>query len=91
MVVYITPETKNSEWVNKEILRAERLGKRIVGVWAHGHADCEPPAALKHMADAMVGWDGGRIVDALTGNFDGKENNDGSVAAPTEYKRVACQ
>ncbi|MDA7967213.1 TIR domain-containing protein [Ruegeria sp.] len=91
MVVYITPQTKNSEWVNKEILRAERLGKRIVGVWAHGHAGCEPPAALKHMSDAMVGWDGGRIVDAVTGNFEGKENTDGSIASPATYKRVACQ
>ena len=91
MVVYITPQTKNSEWVNKEILRAERLGKRIVGVWAHGHAGCEAPAALKHMADAMVGWDGGRIVDALTGKFDGKENNDGTLAKPEAYRRVACQ
>ncbi len=46
MVVYVTPGTKNSEWVNREIEKAENLEKRIVGVWANGHAGCEIPDAL---------------------------------------------
>ena len=32
LVVYITPKTKDSEWVNWEIEYAAKLGKRIVGV-----------------------------------------------------------
>lgn len=91
MVVYITPQTKNSGWVDKEIMRAASLGKRIVGVWAHGHAGCEPPTNLTQLADAMVGWDGGRIVDALTGDFNGREAQDGTVCAPIPFKRVVCQ
>ncbi len=90
MVVYITPQTRNSEWVNKEILRAERLGKRIVGVWAEGHAGCVPPAALPHLADAMVGWNGRRIVDAITGGFNGREKPDGNLADPHVFKRYNC-
>lgn len=90
MVVYITPGTKNSEWVNKEILRAASLGKRIVGVWAHGHAGCQPPENLETLADAMVGWNGGRVVDALTGDFNGRETKDGDVCDPIPFKRVVC-
>ena len=90
MVVYITPETKKSGWVNKEIMRAERLGKRIVGVWAHGHSGCEPPANLQKLADAMVGWDGDRVVDALTGAFNDREDPDGNVCEPIAFKRYTC-
>jgi len=91
MVVYITPQTKNSAWVDKEIMRAASLGKRIVGVWAHGHSGCEPPANLKQLADAMVGWDGGRVVAALSGDFNGRETQDGTVCTPIPFKRVKCQ
>ena len=90
MVVYITPETKNSEWVEKEILCAERLGKRIVGVWAQGYAECEPPASLEQVADAMVGWTGAGIVNAITGGFNGREKPDGSPADPRVFKRYNC-
>jgi Icc-related predicted phosphoesterase len=91
MVVYVTPGTKDSEWVNREIEKAQQLEKRIVGVWANGHAGCEIPEALRDCADAMVGWDGGRIVDAITGQFEGRENIDGSLASPLNYARIKCQ
>nr|VFK54552.1 MAG: MTH538 TIR-like domain (DUF1863) [Candidatus Kentron sp. TUN]VFK57142.1 MAG: MTH538 TIR-like domain (DUF1863) [Candidatus Kentron sp. TUN] len=55
LLVYISPETKSSEWVNWEIEYAERQDKRIVGVWAHGEKECEIPAALDDYADAIVG------------------------------------
>lgn len=90
MVVYITPNTRHSEWVGKEIMRAAKLGKRIVGVWAHGHAGCEPPDKLVKLADAMVGWNGNRIVEALKGEFNARENADGTVCEPIHYKRVQC-
>ena len=33
---YITRDTRTSKWVNWEIETAAKMGKRIVGVWAHG-------------------------------------------------------
>lgn len=90
MVVYITPGTKDSEWVEKEILKAVQLEKRIVGVWADGHARCEPPASLEQVADAMVGWTGAGIVNAITGEFNGREKPDGSPADPQVFKRYNC-
>ena len=43
LLVYITPETKDSEWVNWEIEYAEKAGKRIVGIYARGANDCDVP------------------------------------------------
>ncbi|MBU1315995.1 MAG: TIR domain-containing protein [Alphaproteobacteria bacterium] len=46
LVVYVTAETRESEWVNWEIEYAAKQGKRIVGVWAEGEQGCELPDAL---------------------------------------------
>lgn len=70
LVVYVSPKTKDSEWVNWEIEQAHKLGKRIVGVWAHGAKDCDLPEALNDYADAVVGWNGDSLVDAINGESD---------------------
>ena len=49
LVVYISPETMDSDYVNWEIEYAQKQGKRIVGVWAHGEAGCEVPEALDNL------------------------------------------
>lgn len=67
LIVYVSPETCTSDWVDWEIEYAHRIGKRIVGVWGYGHNECELPDALKKYGDAMVGWRGDRIVEAITG------------------------
>ena len=63
LLVYITPETKNSEWVNWEIEYAEKIGKRIVGIYAHGANECDVPEALEKYADDVRGWQSDGIVD----------------------------
>src|ERR1039458_1613859 len=90
LLVYITPKTKGSEWVNWEIEYAEKQGKRIVGVWAHGDNDCEVPDALKNYADAVVGWNGDKIIDAISGKLNDWENPDGTECAPRPIKRYSC-
>lgn len=67
LMVYISPKTKNSHWVNWEIEFAKKMGLRIVGVWAHGHQGCDIPEELKNHADAIVGWNSDSMVKALTG------------------------
>jgi hypothetical protein len=89
MVVYISPKTKESAWVGWEIEHAERNGLRIVGVWAHGEKGCEIPRALEDFADAVVGWHGNSIIDAINGK-NGWENPDGSMRGPREIKRAEC-
>jgi hypothetical protein len=91
VVVYISPETKDSKFVNWEIEYAQKNDKRIVGVWADGENGCEVPDALKDYADAVVGWTGNRIIDAINGKVDNWENPDGTQCSPREIKRYSCR
>lgn len=90
LVVYVSPQTKDSEWVNWEIEYAAQLGKRIVGVWEQGAQDCELPKALTEYGDAMVGWNGSSIVDAIVSGKDDWEKPDGSPSASVPLKRHPC-
>ena len=91
LVTYISPETKNSEYVNWEIEYAEKHNKRIVGVWAQGEGGCEIPEALDKYADAIVGWTGNRIVDAINTKINGWENPDGTKCGPRDIDRFSCK
>ena len=90
LVVYISPETRHSWWVNWEIEYAHRQGKRIVGVWAHGARDCELPQALEDYADAIVGWNGESIIDAINGESDEWYQPDGLEQGYRTIRRHSC-
>jgi antiphage defense system Thoeris ThsB-like protein len=90
MIVYISPDTKDSEYVNWEIEYAQKNDMRIVGVWAHGENGCEVPEALNDYADAVVGWTGNNIIDAINGKIDNWENPDGTTCSPRDIKRYSC-
>jgi len=83
-ICYVSPQTKSSDWVNWE-----KQGKRIVGVWAHGEKECDLPDALKEYADAVVGWNGNSIIDAINGK-DSWEKPDGGACDPVPIKRHPC-
>ena len=91
LVVYISPETKDSDWVNWEIEYAHKEGKRIVGVWAWGEKDCELPEALDHYADAVVGWNGESIIDAINGESDDSRTQDGQELGYRSIPRHSCR
>jgi hypothetical protein len=90
LVVYITPDTKNSEWVNWEIEYAEKLGKRIVGVYAHGTNDCDVPEALEKYADDVRGWNSEAVVDAILGRTNEWQEPSGQLRDPRPIKRYGC-
>jgi hypothetical protein len=89
LIVYISPKTKDSAWVNWEIEYAAKQDKRIVGVFEQGAKDCELPTALKELADNVVGWHGNSIIDAILGK-DGWENADGSPSPAVPLKHHPC-
>lgn len=89
-ITYITPNTKGSPWVDWEIEYAVKQGKRIIGVWGHGYNNCEVPDTLENYADAVVGWNGDRIVGALNGEVNDWDNPDGNQRAPRPIKRYSC-
>jgi|SRR5882762_395823 len=90
MVVYVSPDTKTSEWVDWEVEYANKQGKRIVGVWERGANQCEIPEALQRYGDAMVGWNGESIVDAITGESNEWFGVDGKSQGYRPIKRYKC-
>ncbi len=89
-ICYVTPDTKNSEYVAWEIEYAKKLGKRIVGIWGYGHQGCELPEALADYADAIVGWNSDSIIDAIEGRFNGSVDPDGKPVERKDIKRYSC-
>ena len=90
LLVYISPETRNSDYVAWEIEYAQQQGKPIVGVWAFGEKGCDVPEALDKYADAIVGWTGNGIIDAIEGKIDGSYSPDGTPAAERNIARYEC-
>lgn len=88
-ICYVTSQTKKSDWVNWEIEYAAKQGKRIVGIWEHGEKECDLPVALKEHADALVGWNGDSIIDAINGK-DSWEKPDGGACDSVPLKRHPC-
>ena len=89
-MVYVSDKTRLSEWVDWEIQYAQRLGKRIVGVWARGERNCELPEALNRHADVIVGWNGENIAAAITGASDDWYNQDGTRKGYRTIPRYSC-
>ena len=90
LIVLISPKTKDSAYVNWEIECANRLGKRIVGVWDNGAKGCDVPDALDKYADAVVGWRSGRVVDAIEGKVNNWEMPNGSPRPARNITRYGC-
>lgn len=90
LIVYISSETKNSEWVNWEIEYAQKHGKTIIGIWGRGEGDCEVPEALDQYADAVVGWNSKQIIDAINGKLNGFEDSKGNPAVKRSIQRHPC-
>ena len=83
---------RTSPWVDWEIEYAQKNDKRIIGVWAHGESQCDVPDSLKKYADAVVGWQGNRIIDAIEGRINDWEAPDGTKQPPhTTIPRVTCR
>ena len=90
MVVYITPDTRDSKWVNWEIEYAHKQGKTIVGVRERGAKGCDIPGALDDYGEAIVGWDGNKIVEAINGIYSGFDKHDGTSFGSRPIPRHPC-
>lgn len=88
-ICLIGPETHNSEWVNYEIEQAHKKGKNIIGVFVRGASDVNIPEALNDYANAIVGWQSEKIIDALKGNSK-FENANGTDRHQANVARGNC-
>jgi hypothetical protein len=90
IIVLISPDTKNHEWVDWEIEYGNRFpDKRIIGVWGPGAAECDVPAGIEEYADAIVGWNSQAIIDAINGD-DKWETPDGCRRPERNIPRAKC-
>ncbi|MFT8357762.1 TIR domain-containing protein [Bifidobacterium aquikefiri] len=90
IVVIISPDTKNHPWVDWEIEYARKFeNKRIVGVWAPGTTHDDMPDGVRDYANAVVGWSGQKIIDALNGQ-DNWTEPDGRQSPIQSIPRERC-
>jgi hypothetical protein len=91
-ICLVGEETHTRKWVNEEIKMAHEQGKRIIGVYAHGHMDAQLPDALKMYANNMFGWNSiDKIGEAIEGEPLPFENPNGTPSAPLfNVTRVKC-
>ncbi|WP_217640418.1 TIR domain-containing protein [Desulfoluna spongiiphila] len=76
-VVLIGPETHKRKWVDWEIEQANKHGKPIIGVFIQGAKDSDIPENFQKYGDALVGWNSGKIIDAINGNCNDFVSTDG--------------
>lgn len=89
ILVIISPETHQHEWVDWEIEYAQSFDdKRVIGIFAPGTTTDDLPEGLEDMADSIVNWDADAIIDALEN--DHWMNPDGAPAAPHSIPRAPC-
>lgn len=67
VVVLVGKETHQRPWVDWEIKQANRLGKRIVGIYVRGGTEADVPPALNDYGTALVNWNSDSIIDAIEG------------------------
>ena len=82
VVVLIGKQTHSREWVDWEIKKANELGKRIVGVYAHGGTQADIPPALERYGSSIVNWNAESIIAAIDGTDNPFQNPDGSPREP---------
>jgi hypothetical protein len=90
VVVLISPDTHTSKWVDWEIEFAEKEGKRIVGVWIRGGQEADIPANLEKYADAVVGWQADRVIDAIEGGINNWTTSTGEERTARPIPRYSC-
>ena len=77
-IVLIGSKTHTRWWVDYEIEQSQRMGNRIVGVYLPGETESQIPDSFEKYADALVGWNSDRIIDAIEGGCNNFENPDGT-------------
>lgn len=82
VVVVVGATTHQSKWVDYEIEQANKLGKRIVGVYARGERDAKLPESLEKYASSIVAWNTESIRDAIDKGENKFESPDGTSRAP---------
>lgn len=90
LIVLVTPDTKDSGWVNREIEYAHEQGKRIIGVWDHGEKGCELPQKFDEFGHLVVAWRADQIIDAIFGKIEDWRDPKGDPLPDRVIPRHRC-
>jgi Thoeris protein ThsB, TIR-like domain len=71
IVVLIEEQTHKRDWVNWEIEQAYLHGILIIGLFVQGAKDFDVPVNLEKYGDVLVGWNSGKIIEAINGKYIG--------------------
>jgi antiphage defense system Thoeris ThsB-like protein len=89
VVVLISPETKDSAYVQWEIEYAQQHDTRVIGIFAPDADGCDLPAGLEDYADSIVPWDGDKLLTAIRGD-DIWEDEQGRPRPAHDIVRHGC-
>ncbi|HML70200.1 MAG TPA: TIR domain-containing protein [Macellibacteroides fermentans] len=81
-IVLIGPETHKRSWVDWEIEQSNKQGNKIVGVFLQGAKDSHIPDSFQKFGDALIGWSGDKIIDAIEGRVNNWEKITGEIRVP---------
>ena len=90
VVVLVGKETAKSDWVNWEIEQAEKMGKKIIGVWVKDSMNYAIPEALRRLGDSLVPWNTDDIDNALKGNPIWKNADGSALSGNYSISHVEC-
>ena len=90
LAVIITPETKDSEWVNWEVEYAVKHGKRVVGIWGNGSKGVDIPEPLKDVCHALVTWSSDKIQQAIEGDNSVQQDFEGKPRPNEKIPTAKC-
>jgi hypothetical protein len=90
LIVLISPDTHTSKWVDWEVEYAAKQDKRIVGVFIRGASDSDVPKSVELYADAVVGWHGPSVIDAIRRKINDWTTATGDVRPARAIARHRC-
>lgn len=92
-ICLLGPDTHSRPWVNYEIRKAYKEGKKVIGVYTHGNKDkVELPEPMKKYGTSTLGWNSlDKLGDIISGKTTTFEDQDGKPAKGYfSIERVKC-
>ena len=89
-IVIIGEHTHERAWVNYEIEQANKMGKRIVGIYNYGCKEKVPlPGAFEKYGNTLIGWNSlDKLSNVINGGNVPFENFDSSPATAGSYPMI---
>lgn len=92
-ICLLGPDTHTRPWVNYEIRKAYKEGKKVIGIYTHGNKDkVELPEPMKRYGTSTIGWNSlDKLSDIISGKVSVFEDQDGNEASNYyTIERVKC-